>query len=657
VRGDPDNLFIGQNLPVTAVQEDLRGIIHQASLDRFDFVALPLAVPGGQGSGANFQPAVESQLALDAATWQSSVIGLVSDELDLDSTEGGPDKAEHQRACLETELRWAAHLHLRAVLLPPPAEASRNCGYARAVNELLLEGLFNETSSEESPAPLALRVPADSSGWLAWNRFRSLCDHHPRLAVALELGSGKSPGCASSERELQRWLGEPVRYVILHPGAFLTNRQGYPVLPRRLKALLLGLFRHEVEIIIAASNKTDETSVPSAPSAAADDGTEGGDANETGKPSSANADALQSYIARLFQSLPALTAVERFAKSHLDTLQAPLQPLQDNLESETYEIFETDPVKYALYEEAVLAFLRDRMNAGRSPPFTVMVLGAGRGPLVAASLRAAQRAETSVKIWAVEKNPNAVHALRHRKRREEDWDCVDIIAEDMRAWKAPRKADALVSELLGSFGDNELSPECLDGAQHLLAEDGVCIPQSYVSSVAPVSASAAWSDARGQTGLGHGGGGMAGGDSGQLETAYVVCLHRAFYPSSGPKDCFSFRHPKMPVEESNDRVAELAFEADVDALVHGFAAYFDCTLYGDVRMSIHPETASEGMFSWFPMFFPLQVPVFLRKGDTLRSHWWRRHDARRVWYEWALSEPAASSVQNPGGRSWAIGLL
>ncbi len=35
--------------------------------------------------------------------------------------------------------------------------------------------------------------------------------------------------------------------------------------------------------------------------------------------------------------------------------------------------------------------------------------------------------------------------------------------------KAPsEKADIFVSELLGSFGDNELSPECLDGAQYML---------------------------------------------------------------------------------------------------------------------------------------------------------------------------------------------
>lgn len=32
----------------------------------------------------------------------------------------------------------------------------------------------------------------------------------------------------------------------------------------------------------------------------------------------------------------------------------------------------------------------------------------------------------------------------------------------------PEKVDILVTELLGSFGDNELSPECLDGAVRFL---------------------------------------------------------------------------------------------------------------------------------------------------------------------------------------------
>jgi hypothetical protein len=53
--------------------------------------------------------------------------------------------------------------------------------------------------------------------------------------------------------------------------------------------------------------------------------------------------------------------------------------------------------------------------------------------------------------------------------KNDEWgDKVQVIATDMREWKATEKADIIVSELLGSFGDNELSPECLDGAQSFL---------------------------------------------------------------------------------------------------------------------------------------------------------------------------------------------
>ena len=42
---------------------------------------------------------------------------------------------------------------------------------------------------------------------------------------------------------------------------------------------------------------------------------------------------------------------------------------------------------------------------------------------------------------------------------------------DMRSIDIPEKADILVTELLGSFGDNELSPECLDGAVRFLKRE------------------------------------------------------------------------------------------------------------------------------------------------------------------------------------------
>lgn len=95
----------------------------------------------------------------------------------------------------------------------------------------------------------------------------------------------------------------------------------------------------------------------------------------------------------------------------------------------------------------------------------------------------------------------------------------------MRDWDAPEKADILVSELLGSFGDNELSPECLDGAQkflkgndlasktlyfffhfkHLSAlllfyfvhpDDGISIPSSYTSFLGPIQSSKLFNEVR-----------------------------------------------------------------------------------------------------------------------------------------------------------------
>ena len=49
---------------------------------------------------------------------------------------------------------------------------------------------------------------------------------------------------------------------------------------------------------------------------------------------------------------------------------------------------------------------------------------------------------------------------------------MSVVPRDMREWRPPEAADLLVSELLGSFGDNELAPECLDGAQPCLKGGG-----------------------------------------------------------------------------------------------------------------------------------------------------------------------------------------
>lgn len=53
----------------------------------------------------------------------------------------------------------------------------------------------------------------------------------------------------------------------------------------------------------------------------------------------------QQYIDYLFNLRPPPSQYESFSRGYEDYLQAPLQPLMDNLESSTYEVFEKDPVK------------------------------------------------------------------------------------------------------------------------------------------------------------------------------------------------------------------------------------------------------------------------------------------------------------------------
>ena len=86
------------------------------------------------------------------------------------------------------------------------------------------------------------------------------------------------------------------------------------------------------------------------------------------------------YLNHLVQQHVPVDPVKQFAHGFEDYLQNPLQPLMDNLESTTYEVFEKDPVKYDEYENAIRKALLDRVSEEDAATKTIvlMVLGAGR---------------------------------------------------------------------------------------------------------------------------------------------------------------------------------------------------------------------------------------------------------------------------------------
>ncbi len=94
------------------------------------------------------------------------------------------------------------------------------------------------------------------------------------------------------------------------------------------------------------------------------------------------------------------------------------------------------------------------------------VSGAGRGPLITRALAALERASRkSYTLYAIEKNPSAYLLL------QQTFPDVQLLFGDMRSVKMPEKVDIVISELLGSFGDNELSPECLDGVERWMKRE------------------------------------------------------------------------------------------------------------------------------------------------------------------------------------------
>ena len=67
---------------------------------------------------------------------------------------------------------------------------------------------------------------------------------------------------------------------------------------------------------------------------------------------------------------------------------------------------------------------------------------------------------------------------------------------------------------------------------------------------------------------------------------------------------------------SNARAIHLNFTIPTAGMVHGLSGYFETCLYGDIRLSILPETQSKGMFSWFPLYFPFRVCLSRHSNKT-----------------------------------------
>lgn len=542
-----------------------------------------------------------ADVILQSDTWNRIIVKLTPG-LDLDALDS--DKRNQHVEQFKQEVSYGSYLNVSAVMFDLPL----------SVNIPNLTRLMNITLQENVFINFFVRVPMaandDVDTWKIWSSFSAACDYHRSINLALELSID-----LPDQLELDRWLGEPIKAVIAPTSIFLTNQAGLPILSRPHQVFMSKLL--DLDACVFLSGKFEQDIKP-----------------------------YFEYLSFIHSNSKSDKNYS-YSYGYEDLLQVPLQPLINDLDNNTYAMFEQDPIKYQQYEKAIAKALTDRAKNDSTKVMTICVVGAGRGPLVNASLKASENSKVPIKVYAVEKNENALLVLNYNN--DNYWNnLVTVVDSDMRTWKNEEKCDILVSELLGSFGDNELSPECLDGAQNVLKDDGICIPSSYTSYVSPLQSQTLYSsmkmfkfttamDIRHEN----------------AEQIYVVNM-RNVYIISPAQPLFTFEHPKINLNKSNNRYSTLTFDIKQDCVLHGFAGYFSAVLYKDVHISIEPSTFSTGMFSWYPAYIPIKTSMKLKKGDQLRLHFWRLSNNSKVWYEWSVSEPSAISIHNANARSYSM---
>lgn len=468
--------------------------------------------------------------------------------------------------------------------------------------------------------------------WDQWCAFRSHVNPLRSIGVCLELVdeiiNDYIGGC--------RWMGEPVRLVIV-------KRHHFTILAgEKDQRPALSYLRQDflTQTILANSLKVGLVLDPN-PS------------RHIGRQNYSIANCID-YLDRFYEQL--VRRNNDSLRPYDNDLLLPLQPLSSNLTSDTYATFEKDKRKYQKYKSAMveaLKYVEDMYGAIRpkNRPVILMVLGAGRGPLVDCFIKAIEELsyKSKVKIFALDKNTSSVVALRHklntswRNRGTGDGNLIEIevVESDMRAWDPQVKADIIATEMLGSFGCNELSPECIDGLWKFSTERTISIPREYTSYIHPITSYKIYQNIsrRKHVEL----------DKFAFDRIYV-CKLQNVHAISEPKALFGFSHldvSEPPCKKStNERYMRLNFTSSDNTICHGFGGYFRAALFGTKFISTVPESKTSNMESWFPAFIPLECPIEICGGETVELHFWRKTSSTSVWYEWLVTQPSRSRLHS-----------
>lgn len=229
--------------------------ISRAQSQGFHFLFIPIVHPRFKRKFINGEwipkdvPLTRPDILLTSNEWRTLFVGKLSSYIDVDSTSN--TKREQSEFALLQELSYAIHLNFAAIHFKLK---SINCTHlARIIlskisslNQIWVElpmvdiGIGCEALCSDSKYELTTGDP-----WEHWNKFRILLNYDKKIGVVLEV-----PVDVPDDDVVERWLGEPIKCLMISTLIFLTNHAGYPVLGPKHKELIKKFVNIKVQLAL-----------------------------------------------------------------------------------------------------------------------------------------------------------------------------------------------------------------------------------------------------------------------------------------------------------------------------------------------------------------------------------------------------------------------
>lgn len=601
-----------------------------------------------------------------------------------------------------------------------------------------------------------------------WTEIKAACDNHPRLKLALSLPSLlDSQEKYFNERIVAHWQQEDYTMIFLPISNFQSHSGDYYsdlARPPPQKMQKIGIQRSAAPCQLSKSAQESllqllkfRTSTKVILWNKRWDGPGSGCAftGNRAKIAPALQNLQQTIFNPKYHYYAQYSAIEKFGYHYWNKPLDPMQPLSDNLPDTSYEVFMQDNIKYKRYESAITLALLDLAS---EEYLNILLVGPGKGPILDALLRSLNFVKDRLardgneesffggyNIVLIDKNPHVIYPLQFKIKTQwpEFHDKIEVLHGDVRETylskpdKFPANSknvkkeplavsltkdshcsiknsskngfDLTISELIGSFGCNELMPECLSLAKTRLIKQhtGVFIPQSIESHVIPVHAPQIHTRIKTDSEFSTGGNAVSSSSSSssyaeKLSLSFAGCSFSSLSPSmmtsmtseklQRPYVCmllllllgggersdlrsreqtafladtalkvwqFSYANNSVSgrIKEVSDndndngdgsRITTVQFDITKSSILHGFGGYFRSVLYLGIELSIVPHlNPTKNLVLWFPVFFPLTNPVWVQQDTRLELSMVRDCiPGTRVWYEWSVKLYRAVSINS-----------